>query len=218
MPVTRNQPAASRYAALALLAALILAGLSACGSVEQIVTGPTITPAPLSGTPVDPPEELVDFTLLNQHEEPVHLSDFAGKPVLFYFGYTHCPDVCPLTLAEMSRVLVTLGDRAADAAFVFVTVDIKRDTPARLAEYMSVFNPAFVGLTTDNEDTLREVTQSFGVYYELEDVPETQAEYLVAHTSSTFLVDESGRLSMIFPYRTDPALIASEIQRMLDDG
>lgn len=204
-----------RSLAFVLLTIMALAALSGCSALDQLVAGPTMTPLPPSGEPVEPPRPLADFTLLNQAGEPTRLSDLAGKPALFYFGYTHCPDICPLTLAEMSQVARILGESARQVHFVFVSVDIRRDTPERLAGFLPQFNPAFVGLTASDETALQTATNTFGVYYELEDVPETQAEYLVAHTASTFLVDAEGQLRMIFAYRTPPQIIAAELQRLL---
>ncbi len=212
MPPTLTRPGIA-ILLLLTLASLLLAG---CSTLSQLVTGPTMTPPPPGGEAVDPPRPLADFTLINQAGTAVRLSDLTGKPALFYFGYTHCPDVCPLTLAEMSQVARTLGTSAQDVHFVFVSVDIRRDTPERLAAFLPQFNPAFIGLTAYDEADLKAATETFGVYYELEDVAETRADYLVAHTASTFLVDAAGQLRMIFAYRTPPQIIADELQRLLD--
>lgn len=198
-----------------LLSIITLAALTGCSALDQLVAGPTMTPPPPGGEPVEPPRPLADFTLLNQAGEPTRLSDLVGKPALFYFGYTHCPDICPLTLAEMSQVARILGESAQKVHFVFVSVDIRRDTPERLASFLPQFNPAFIGLTASDEAALHEATDTFGVYYELEDIPETQAEYLVAHTASTFLVDAEGQLRMVFAYRTPPQIIADQLLRLL---
>lgn len=196
----------------------LLAGLSGCASLESLVAGPTLTPAPPGGDPVNPPRVLADFTLTGMDGSDISLSDLAGKPALFYFGYTYCPDVCPLTLAEMRQVANRLGERATEAQFVFVSVDGQRDTPQRLREFLPQFGARLIGMTTVDEDRLSRATGAFDVYYELEDVPDTQAEYLVAHTSSTFLVDAEGRLTIIFAYRTPPALIADAILALLESG
>ncbi|MBN2470224.1 MAG: SCO family protein [Anaerolineae bacterium] len=201
---------------LAALFVLLLAGLSGCATVESLVAGPTLTPIPPGGDPVDPPRELPDFTLTGADGTDISLSDLAGKPALVYFGYTHCPDVCPLTLAEMRQVATLLGERADEIQLVFISVDGQRDTPQRLREFLPLFGEQFIGMTTTDKDRLERATDAFDVYYELEDVPETQAEYLVAHTASTFLVDASGRLTMIFAYRTPPALIADEFMALLE--
>jgi protein SCO1/2 len=214
-------PSASRHrlAPWLMLGALtllfLIGALSGCSTAQQLVSGPTLTPIPPGGTTYDPPVELTEFSMIDQHGDRVTLSDLKDKPALFYFGYTHCPDVCPLTLAEMSQVANELGDQAGEVSFVFVSVDYQRDTPERLAEYLTVFKTEFIALTTDQEANLQQITESFGVVYELEDVADTQAEYLVAHSSSTFLVDQDGFLRVKFAYRTAPILIAAEIQNLL---
>lgn len=213
-PTEKRLTATLPFTLFALLLAFMIA-LAGCAPLESLVAGPTLTPIPPGGDPVDPPRELPDFTLTAMDGTDISLSDLAGKPALFYFGYTHCPDVCPLTLAEMRQAAALLGERADEAQFVFVSVDGARDTPERLREFLPQFGEQFIGMTTTDAERLNRATQAFDVYYELEDVPETQAEYLVAHTSSTFLVDGEGRLTMIFAYRTPPALIAEAIEALL---
>lgn len=200
-----------------MLLAVAVMALAGCTTLSGVVSGPTITPEPPSGTRVDPPIDLPPLTLTNQDSELVSLSDFAGRPVLVAFGYTHCPDVCPVTLADFKRVSLALEDQASEAVFIFITVDIRRDTPSRLQSYLAAFDPDFIGLTTDDEARLQEATQAFGVFYELEDNADSQAEYLVAHTSSIFLLNQDGQISIIYAYQTPPNVIASDIQAMLTE-
>ena len=195
---------------------VLLAALSGCATVESFVAGPTMTPNPPGGDPVEPPRQLPNFTLTGMDDLDVSLEDLRGKPALFYFGYTHCPDVCPLTLAEMRQTALLLEERAGDVQFVFVSVDGQRDTPARLREYLPQFGSDFIGLTTADTARLEQAVQAFEVFYEYEEVEDTQADYLVAHTASTFLVDAEGKLVMKFAYRTPPALIAEELAALLE--
>ncbi len=215
---TERRLSAALPITLFALLLLLMTGLSGCASLESLVAGPTLTPVPPGGDPVNPPRELPDFTLTAADGTDLSLSDLAGKPALFYFGYTHCPDVCPLTLAEMRQAAALLDARADEAQFVFVSVDGARDTPERLRQFLPQFGEQIIGMTTTDPERLNRATEAFDVYYELEDVPETQAEYLVAHTSSTFLVDGEGRLTMIFAYRTPPALIAETIEALLESS
>lgn len=202
------------WIAILLMTILALAG---CTSVEQMVAGPTITPPPPGPTWLDPPGEVPAFTLIDQHGQPFTRNDLAGRPALFYFGYTFCPDVCPLTLAEIRQVIGLLEADAQDVNFVFVSVDFRRDTPARLSQYLPAFDARLIGLTTNDEAHVRSITQGFGVFYELEESSATSAEYLVAHTSATFLVDRDGRIRVKFAYRTPPPEIAEVIRQILQE-
>ncbi|MBN1966088.1 MAG: SCO family protein [Anaerolineae bacterium] len=202
-------------AALSLLALVALAG---CTTIEDLATRPTMTPILPSGTRLDPPSDLPEITLTGFAGEPVSLSDFQGKPTLVYFGYTYCPDVCPLTLADFARVARLLGDHIEDVAFVFISVDPARDTPERLAAYIPAFDEHFIGLTpSDDEAALQTATQAFGVYYEYETVENTAAGYLVAHTSSSFLLDPTGRLAVVYGYQMPPEVIAADMGQMLTE-
>jgi protein SCO1/2 len=203
---------------LIVLAAILLltATLAACGSGDDGgETQPTATPKP--GTILDPPKDVGDFTLTDQTGAPFHLSELRGKVVILYFGYTFCPDVCPMSLSHYLRVKKTLGDEADKLAVVFISVDGERDTPDRLAHYLSAFDPAFIGLTgTDTE--IRTVAKDYGVFYQRATYDNTQADYLVDHTASTFVVGPEGRLRIIYPYGTDPAIMAEGVRGLIEEG
>jgi len=96
--------------------------------------------------------------------------------------------------------------------FVFVSVDGQRDTPQRLNDYMNAFDPTFIGLTGDDA-TLRTIARDFGVFYQRVTSDKTSEDYLVDHTASTFVLDRAGRLALVLPYATDPAIMAQRIQR-----
>jgi len=164
-------------------------------------------------TRIDPPRPLDDFTLTSHTGEPLSLSDLKGKPTLLYFGYTFCPDVCPMTLGEYVRVKAALGERGAGVNFVMVSVDAKRDTPARLSRYLGGFDPAFIGMTGD-ELTLRRIGADYGLYFEIHDDGRTQ-NYMVDHTASVFLIDPEMRLTAIYAFGTDPQVIADDLRAML---
>ncbi len=200
--------AVRRWWGLWVASALLSAALTACGGGGD--ARPTTTPLP--GTLLDPPKEVGDFTLTDQDGQPFRLSDLRGKVALLFFGYTHCPDICPTTLAEFKRVKALLGDDAARVAFVFVSVDGERDTPERLTAYVRAFDPQFIGLTGDDA-ALRPIARDFGVFYQRVNY-ESDANYLVDHTASTFVVDQDGRLRLVFPYGTDPAAIVTRLRAL----
>ncbi len=204
-----------------IVLAVGLLALSGCTAVRDIVAGPTLTPPPPNGTRIEPPIDVpADITLTSHTGEPLSFGDLRGRYSLIYFGYTHCPDVCPLTLAEFNRVALTLGEDADRVNFVMVSVDGRRDTPERLAAYLPSFNPDFIGLTTvtpEDEASLTRATEVFGIYYEYEEVEDTAADYLVAHTASTFLLNPEGQYIITYPYQTPPEIIAGDIQQMLQE-
>jgi protein SCO1/2 len=196
-----------------LVLLIVIVGLTGCTRPDN---SPAPTATPLPGTVLDPPREVRDFTLTSHTGEPLRLSDLRGKVVLMFFGYTHCPDVCPTTLAEFKRVKAELGDDASKVAFVFISVDGARDTPEQLAAYVSAFDPTFIGLTGEDV-TIRTITKDYGVFFQRVNYDSAQeGNYLVDHTASSFVLDAEGRLSIIFPYQTDPAIMAGRIRRLVN--
>jgi len=166
-----------------------------------------------AGTLVDPPLEVPPFTLVDQEGRPFTQEDLKGKVSLLFFGYTHCPDVCPLTLAIWTRVARDLGPQAEQVRFVFVTVDPERDTPERLREYLSMFSPGFIGLTGERP-ALERLYRPLGVYAErLEE--QSASGYLMAHTASTLLLDGEGRVRALFPFGTEAGAMAQDVRRFL---
>jgi protein SCO1/2 len=188
-------------------AALIMAG---CGSGGQS-SGPTATPLP--GTLLDPPKTVSDFTLTSDANQPFHLSDLRGKVAILFFGYTHCPDVCPTTMADFKRVKADLGDDAARVAFVFISVDGARDTPDRLAAYVHAFDPDFIGLMGDDA-TIRAIAQDYGVFFQRVNY-DNPDNYLVDHTATSFAVGPEGKLRIVFSFQSDPAGMAQRIRSLL---
>jgi protein SCO1/2 len=179
---------------------------------------------------VDPPYRVPDFTLTSQTGDPISLSDLRGKAVLFFFGYTHCPDECPTTLADFTRVKQELGDAADQVDFVFISIDGARDTPDVVAAYLRSFDASFIGMTGDAA-TLQQVGQTYGLVFareqaaaqtdtghetenHTEDLPGVD-NYFLQHTSPSFLVDSSGYLRTVFFYRTDPNTIAARIRQII---
>ena len=192
---------------IVVLAALIMAG---CAS-EGKSSGPTATPLP--GTLLDPPKTVTDFTLTSDANQPFHLSDLRGKVAVLFFGYTHCPDVCPTTLADFKRVKADLGDDADQVAFVFISVDGARDTPTRLSDYVHAFDPDFIGLMGDDA-TIRAIAQDYGVFFQRVNYDNSD-NYLVDHTATSFVIGPEGKLRAVFSYQSDPAGMAQRIRSLL---
>lgn len=137
-----------------------------------------------------------DFSLPDTSGKMRTLADFKGKVVVLFFGYTHCPDVCPTTLAELSQALQQLGpDAAKRVQVLFVSVDPDRDSAAILSQYVSAFNPTFIALRPANEDQLKQVTKDFRVYYAK--VPgNTPGSYTMDHTAASYVFDTTGKLRL----------------------
>lgn len=154
-------------------------------------------PPALRGTVIEPPKPMPNFTLQSV-DGPVSLSDFRGKIVVLYFGYTSCPDVCPTTLANLRRALNDLGEKAEEVQLVFVAVDWQKDTPERVASYLSAFHPSFVGLSGAQEQ-IDAVTKDFGIFYQI-NPPDENGYYTVDHTATTLVLDREGGLILTWRY------------------
>lgn len=161
---------------------------------------------------MDPPKDLADFTLTNQDGEAMSLSDLQGQPTLLFFGFTHCPDICPTTLAEYRLIKRELGELGNDVQFVMVSVDGSRDTPETLKAYVGNFDPEFIGLTGD-EDEVRQIGGDYFLYFNRAATGEAQsaAGYLVDHTTYSYLIDAEGRLRTIYPFQAERDMIVRDI-------
>jgi protein SCO1/2 len=150
----------------ALMTALFFVGLKLGGTRTSASAEPQ--KAPPGAALVSPPTQPRDFTLTDQHGQPVSLSSLRGKTVGLFFGYTHCPDVCSATLAYFTQMKRALGEQADQVAFVFITVDSQRDTPAAITTYLSAFDASFIRLSGD-EALLTQVAAQFGSYFWVEE-------------------------------------------------
>ncbi len=156
-----------------------------------------------------------DFTLQSA-SGPVSLSDYRGKVVLVYFGYTYCPDICPTSLAATSEGLKQLTpDELAKVAMIFVSVDPKRDTPARLKEYVEFFHPAIVGVTGTAEQ-IAEIAKRYGVFYAEQKVDTAGDGYVVDHSADTYVIGPDGQLVGKIAHATPPDEVVSALRKYLN--
>jgi protein SCO1/2 len=171
-----------------LAAALASCVLAACTPDAPKFTGSDVTGAGFGK----------DFALTDATGKPRTLADFRGKVVIVFFGYTHCPDVCPTTLAELAEMMKRLGPDADRVQVLFVTVDPERDTPALLAQYVPAFDKRFLGLY-GNADALAATAKEFKVVYQKQPGP-TPGTYTMDHSAGTYLYDPEGRLRVYMSY------------------
>lgn len=198
----------SKKGVLAVVAAIVLLVV-----VAVVVMAPRLRPHVFHGMILQTSKPAGDFTLTAHTGERVSLSDFRGKYVILYFGYTFCPDVCPLTLADLSQAMRLLGPKADDVQVMMVSVDPERDTPERLANYVPAFYPTFMGLTGTPEEIALAATP-FGIFYQKQEV-EGASGYLMDHTASMTLVNDEGRVQLIWPFGTTPEDIADDLDYLI---
>lgn len=168
------------------------------------------------GVLIDPPARAGDFELVDQHNQPYRLSDQRGKVVLIFFGYTNCPDVCPITLNELSNVKSQLGDKAAQVEFVMVTVDPERDSAQVLTRFLERIDPEFTGLSGEMPD-LENVWKSFGVFRERQEVAGSLG-YLVDHTARIYVIDSAGNWRLNYPFGMQSGQIVEDLVHLLRES
>lgn len=169
-------------------------------------------PHTFHGTVIQSPEPSFDFTLTGADGD-VSLSDFHGKLVLLYFGYTFCPDICPGTLANVGQALRKLDSKADEVQTIMVSVDPNRDTPDKLAKYVKQFHPSMIGITGAKEQ-IDEVTSLYGIFYEIKE-GSAATGYLIDHTATLLVLDREGYLKLVFPYGVTSDEIADDLKYML---
>ena len=168
------------------------------------------------GTLFDPPVPMPNFELADTAGQPFQLAETKGDITLVYFGYTFCPDVCPLTLADVKKALVELEERER-VHVVFISVDPERDTPEVLERYVQAFDPEFIGLTGEFEK-LQEVMKPFGAYAEKEAAEGSASEYLVNHSARLYLINPQGELLLTYPFGFNPEDLQSDLAYILQQS
>lgn len=152
------------------------------------------------------------FRLIDQDGRPFSDQDLKGRSFLVFFGFTHCPDVCPTTLFDISEIMRRLGNDADRTAALFITVDPERDTQPALKDYMSSFDPHVRGLTGD-QDMLAAVAKAYRVYYRK--VPLEGDDYTMDHTAIVYLMDKEGRFVSPFNMKRTADAAAADLRKHL---
>jgi len=196
----------ARAAQILLMVAGFLAGVASIVLVVLLVSGRDPVPSAGAAAIGGP------FTLVDQNGRTVTDKDLRGRPFLVFFGFTHCPDVCPTSLFEISEVLGKLGPDAQKVAALFVTIDPERDTPAAMKEYLASFNPHLVGLTGDPA-AIAAVAKEYRVY--LKKVPLENGDYTMDHTALVYLMDKEGRFVTPCNLKRTPEDAAAALRRYL---
>ena len=155
-----------------------------------------------------------DFSLVDPDGNTRTLSDFKGKVVVMFFGYTQCPDICPTTLTEMQQVMTLLGPQSDKVQVLFVTVDPERDTAAILKQYVPSFDPHFLGLRPADEVALEKVAKDFKIYYKK--VPgKSPGFYTMDHTAGSYAFDPQGRLRLYIKHAQGPETLAHDLKELM---
>lgn len=189
-----------------LIAAVLALALTACKPAPD---APVFQATDITGA-----EFARDFKLTDHNGQPRTLASFKGKIVAIFFGYTHCPDVCPTTLSDFAAALKQLGPLADQVQVLFVTVDPQRDTPELLKVFVPAFDPRFLGMTTDAV-SLKALAQEYKVIYQKTSV-KGDDNYLIDHSAGTYVYDADGRLRLLMPYGSSPDLIARDLKTLLE--
>ena len=187
------------------LLVLLACFLVACGHSQA--------PAKLYGADIGGADFVGDFDLLDHHGAKRQMTDYQGKVVVLFFGYTHCPDVCPTAMADMAKMMKLLGSDANQVQVLFVTLDPERDNQQVLAKYVPSFDERFVGLYGNAQQTA-EVAKRYKVFFEKKDVA-GKSGYTIDHSAGAFVFDKAGKVRIYFRNGQKPNEMASDLKQLL---
>jgi protein SCO1/2 len=151
------------------------------------------------------------FELVDQDDRTVTDKTFLGRPTVLFFGYTSCPDVCPTTLMDLSNWLKALGSRADKLNVLFVSIDPQRDTPARLRDFLSSFDPRIRGMTGTNEQVAA-VAREFRIYYKR--IDESHGTYSMDHTGAIYMMDKTGNFVGSLSFQTEDGVAIERLRSL----
>jgi protein SCO1 len=195
----------ARTTRVLLISAAFLAGLVLCLGVILIVSGRVSAPVAQQIAAIGGP-----FKLIDHNGREFTDRDLKGRPFLVFFGFTHCPDVCPTALFEVSEILRKLGPDADRTRALFITVDPERDTPVVIKDYLSSFDPHMIGLTGDPA-AIAAVAKAYRVYFKK--VPLDQGGYTMDHTAIVYLMDKEGRFVAPFSLKRTAEAAAADLRK-----
>lgn len=190
---------------ICVLMVFMLGTLAGCQSQSASVT--------LYGTDITGADFAKSFKLTDHSGKVRTLADFKGQVVLLFFGYTHCPDICPTTMADLAKAMKLLGEDSRRVQVLFVTVDPERDTPQLLAQYVPSFYPSFLGLY-GTLDEIAATASDYKIYYSKQ-ASDGQAKYTIDHSAGVYAYDPDGRIRIYLKYGQKPEQIASDLKTLL---
>lgn len=199
-----------------ILIAIIVAALAMAAGIwaARAVLEHNSVQDELDATRFPEAREIASFSLIDHNNAVFDNSVLKDRWSFIFFGYTHCPDVCPTTLSVLNSVAQKLGDLDEDIRFVFLSVDPERDTPEQLAQFVSYFNADFIGVTGTPEG-IEQITRQLGVLHIRAQPEEGASGYLVDHSASVFLFDPDGRYHAVFSPPLSADAIAGDFRKML---
>ncbi len=199
-----------------ILIAIIVAALAMAAGIwaARAVLEHNSVQDELDATRFPEAREIASFSLIDHNNAVFDNSVLKDRWSFIFFGYTHCPDVCPTTLSVLNSVAQKLGDLDEDIRFVFLSVDPERDTPEQLAQFVSYFNSDFIGVTGTPEG-IEQITRQLGVLHIRAQPEEGASGYLVDHSASVFLFDPDGRYHAVFSPPLSADAIAGDFRKML---
>jgi protein SCO1/2 len=197
----------SRTSHILLVIAAFLAGIGIFIGVFLFATGQFGNSGGTGSASIGGP-----FKLIDQNGQPITDQDMKGRPFLVFFGYTHCPDVCPTTLFDVSEVMHAMGKDADRVGALFITVDPERDTPTAMKDYLSSFDPHVRGATGDRK-AIEAAEIGYRVY--AKKVPADNGDYSMDHTALIYLMDKQGRFVAPFSLKRRPEESAADLRRYL---
>ena len=200
-----------------MVSVLALVGVVAIrtGVLDRVFGGGEAAPHEFASVLYEPAESVPDFTLTGHDGEPFSLSDLDGDVVAIYVGYTHCPDICPLTLNNFARAKALLPRELQDEfQVVMLTADPARDTPEVLANYVPFFDEAIIGVSGSEAD-VADVLEDWRLYVEYGE-PDENGAYLVGHPAFTLLLDRNGNKVLKISHLLTVEQIAADIQAVLE--
>ncbi|PKO54337.1 MAG: SCO family protein [Betaproteobacteria bacterium HGW-Betaproteobacteria-2] len=185
--------------------AALVALLAACSPASE--------EASYFGTVITGADFATGFKLTDHHGEIRQLPDYQGKVVALFFGFTHCPDICPTTMADLAAAMKLMGGNSDEVQVLFVTVDPERDTPEVLAQFVPSFDSRFVGLTGTVEE-IDQVAKAFKIFYARQQEP-GQTGYSFDHSAGVYVYDKQGKIRIYLKYGQKPVEIAHDLSRLL---